>query len=121
MIRVMLSQLCSVLNARLIGEDRAVSAVSTDSRVIPAEALFVALVGERFDAHDFASQAVTGGAIALLVQRELDAECSQLVVADTKQALGQLGSWCMRSVKRLRSRSPEAVAKPRSKRWWPAF
>lgn len=93
MIRVMLSQLCSVLNARLIGADRAISAVSTDSRQIPAEALFVALVGERFDAHDFASQAVIGGAVALLVERELDAECSQLVVADTKQALGQLGSW----------------------------
>ncbi|KQA26906.1 UDP-N-acetylmuramoyl-tripeptide--D-alanyl-D-alanine ligase [Vibrio metoecus] len=93
MIRVMLSQLCSVLNARLIGADRAISAVSTDSRQIPAEALFVALVGERFDAHDFASQAVIGGAVALLVERELDAECSQLVVADTKQALGQLGAW----------------------------
>ncbi|MGL4829861.1 MAG: UDP-N-acetylmuramoyl-tripeptide--D-alanyl-D-alanine ligase, partial [Vibrio sp.] len=79
--------------ARLIGVDRAISAVSTDSRTIPAEALFVALVGERFDAHDFASQAVTGGAVALLVERELDADCSQLVVADTKQALGQLGSW----------------------------
>ncbi|ENM5788531.1 UDP-N-acetylmuramoyl-tripeptide--D-alanyl-D-alanine ligase [Vibrio mimicus] len=93
MIRVMLSQLCSVLNARLVGADRAISAVSTDSRNIPAEALFVALVGERFDAHDFASQAVTGGAVALLVQRELEADCSQLVVADTKQALGQLGAW----------------------------
>ncbi|ENM5785344.1 UDP-N-acetylmuramoyl-tripeptide--D-alanyl-D-alanine ligase [Vibrio metoecus] len=93
MIRVMLSQLCSVLNARLIGADRAIRAVSTDSRQIPAEALFVALVGERFDAHDFASQAVIGGAVALLVERELDADCSQLVVADTKQALGQLGAW----------------------------
>ncbi|MEI2563917.1 UDP-N-acetylmuramoyl-tripeptide--D-alanyl-D-alanine ligase [Vibrio metoecus] len=93
MIRVMLSQLCSVLNARLIGADRAIRAVSTDSRQIPAEALFVALVGERFDAHDFASQAVIGGAVALLVEHELDADCSQLVVADTKQALGQLGAW----------------------------
>ncbi|RBM42894.1 UDP-N-acetylmuramoyl-tripeptide--D-alanyl-D-alanine ligase [Vibrio tarriae] len=93
MIRVMLSQLCSILNARLIGADRAISAVSTDSRQIPAEALFVALVGERFDAHDFASQAVIGGAVALLVEHELDADCSQLVVADTKQALGQLGAW----------------------------
>ncbi|ENM5912570.1 UDP-N-acetylmuramoyl-tripeptide--D-alanyl-D-alanine ligase [Vibrio mimicus] len=93
MIRVMLSQLCSVLNARLVGADRAISAVSTDSRNIPAEALFVALIGERFDAHDFAFQAVTGGAVALLVQRELEADCSQLVVADTKQALGQLGAW----------------------------
>ncbi|ENM5880901.1 UDP-N-acetylmuramoyl-tripeptide--D-alanyl-D-alanine ligase [Vibrio metoecus] len=93
MIRVMLSQLCSVLNARLIGADRAIRAVSTDSRQIPAEALFVALVGERFDAHDFASQAVIGGAVALLVERELDADCSLLVVADTKQALGQLGAW----------------------------
>ncbi|MGC9551577.1 UDP-N-acetylmuramoyl-tripeptide--D-alanyl-D-alanine ligase, partial [Vibrio metoecus] len=72
---------------------RSISAVSTDSRQIPAEALFVALVGERFDAHDFASQAVIGGAVALLVEHELDADCSQLVVADTKQALGQLGAW----------------------------
>jgi len=93
MIRVMLSQLCTLLNARLVGEDRAISAVSTDSRNIPAQALFVALVGERFDAHDFAAQAVTGGAVALLVERELASECSQLVVADTKQALGQLAAW----------------------------
>lgn len=121
MIRVMLSQLCSVLNARLIGADRAIRAVSTDSRQIPAEALFVALVGERFDAHDFASQAVIGGAVALLVERELDADCSLLVVADTKQALGQLGLGYIRSAKHLPWRSLAVAVKRPLKRWSRAF
>lgn len=46
-----------------------IAAVSTDTRDIPAGALFVALKGERFDAHDFLAQAVTAGAGALMVSR----------------------------------------------------
>jgi UDP-N-acetylmuramoyl-tripeptide--D-alanyl-D-alanine ligase len=44
-----------------------VGAVSTDTRNIPAGALFVALKGDRFDAHDFLPEAVAAGAGALLV------------------------------------------------------
>jgi len=43
--------------------------VSTDTRTIRAGALFVALVGERFDAHNFLEQAAEKGASALLVSR----------------------------------------------------
>ena len=46
-----------------------VTAVSTDTRAIPQGALFVALCGEKYDAHDFLTQAAAAGAAALMVSR----------------------------------------------------
>ncbi|KGY13677.1 UDP-N-acetylmuramoyl-tripeptide--D-alanyl-D-alanine ligase [Vibrio tubiashii] len=92
MISLMLSQIAEALDAELIGNDMAISSVSTDTRAIEPQALFVALVGERFDAHNFVAQAVESGAGALLVSRVVDADVPQLLVKDTKLALGQLGS-----------------------------
>jgi len=93
MIAVTLSQLAKVLNAELIGQDCEITLVSTDTRNIESGALFVALVGERFDAHDFAHQAVEAGASALLVSRALELNIPQLLVEDSKLALGQLGAY----------------------------
>ena len=45
------------------------SGVAFDSREIGAGDLFVALKGERFDAHDFLADAVGKGAAALVVSR----------------------------------------------------
>lgn len=92
MITMMLSQIADALDAELVGNDRAIESVSTDTRAIDAGALFVALVGERFDAHDFAAQAVESGAGALLVSRIVESGVPQLLVKDTKLALGQLGA-----------------------------
>ncbi|WP_341659204.1 UDP-N-acetylmuramoyl-tripeptide--D-alanyl-D-alanine ligase [Vibrio sp.] len=93
MIPLTLSQLVEVLDAELIGDDAVVKEVSTDTRVIEPDALFVALVGERFDAHDFVVQAVSSGASALLVSRCVDVKVPQLLVKDTKVALGTLGQF----------------------------
>lgn len=92
MISLMLSQIAQSLDAELIGSDKVISSVSTDTRTIDPEALFVALVGERFDAHDFVAQALEAGASALLVSRPVEADIPQLLVKDTKAALGQLGA-----------------------------
>ncbi|NOI81865.1 UDP-N-acetylmuramoyl-tripeptide--D-alanyl-D-alanine ligase [Vibrio tubiashii] len=92
MISLMLSQIAESLDAELIGNDLVINSVSTDTRAIETGALFIALVGERFDAHDFADQAVESGAGALLVSRVVEADVPQLLVKDTKLALGQLGS-----------------------------
>ena len=76
-------------DARLIGDDNLVFRdVSTDTRTLPPGCLFFCLRGERFDAHDFADQAVAGGAVALVVERRLDLEVPQIVVPDTRLALG---------------------------------
>ena len=52
MIEVSLQQLTHVLHAQLVGCDVTVSEVSTDTRQIKPGSLFVALVGDKFDAHD---------------------------------------------------------------------
>ncbi|KUI98574.1 UDP-N-acetylmuramoyl-tripeptide--D-alanyl-D-alanine ligase [Vibrio sp. MEBiC08052] len=93
MIQVSLSQLVNVLEAELIGEDLDIQAISTDTRHIDKGALFIALAGERFDAHDFADHAIEQGAQALLVNRALKVNVPQIVVRDTRQALGKVAAW----------------------------
>lgn len=98
MIRVSLSQLASILNAELHGGDTDIAEVTTDTRKVTAGCLFVALKGERFDAHDFVDQAKAGGAGALLVSRKVECELPQLVVEDTRLAFGALGAWVRQQV-----------------------
>lgn len=66
--------------------------VQTDSRQVGLGDLFVCLIGERFDAHDFAAQVAEAGATALLTSRPLDLELPQYIVKDTRLALGQLAT-----------------------------
>ena len=93
MIPVSLKQLTDILGAELIGQDRQIDAVTTDTRQITAGCLFIALKGENFDAHDFAAEAVKSGAAALIVSQRLAIDTPQLLVADTRLALGKLGAW----------------------------
>jgi UDP-N-acetylmuramoyl-tripeptide--D-alanyl-D-alanine ligase len=92
MLDTTLSHLAQLTEGQLIGEDALFSSVSTDTRHIEKGALFVALVGERFDAHHFCQQALQAGASALLVERALELPVAQVVVQDTKLALGQLAA-----------------------------
>ncbi len=93
MISTQLSTISHVVQGQLLGADSIISSVSTDTRRIEPEGLFIALVGERFDAHQFAQQAIDAGAKALMVERALDVDVAQIIVSNTKQALGQLGRW----------------------------
>lgn len=88
-----LSELLGPLQAELVGADAAFTGVSSDSRKIEAGQLFIALVGPRFDGHDYLSEVASKGAVAALVQRKVaDAPIPQLVVADTREGLGRLGA-----------------------------
>ncbi|MBJ9073991.1 UDP-N-acetylmuramoyl-tripeptide--D-alanyl-D-alanine ligase [Citrobacter amalonaticus] len=93
MIRVTLSQLAGILGGELKGGDLSLDAVTTDTRKLTPGCLFVALKGERFDAHDFAEQAKEGGAGALLVSRPLAVDLPQVIVQDTRLAFGELAAW----------------------------
>jgi UDP-N-acetylmuramoyl-tripeptide--D-alanyl-D-alanine ligase len=70
-----------------------VSGVVTDSRAVREGNLFVALVGDRFDAHEFVVPAFEQGAAAVLVAggAELPEHVSGIEVDDTLVALGDLG------------------------------
>ncbi|MFK3792805.1 UDP-N-acetylmuramoyl-tripeptide--D-alanyl-D-alanine ligase [Pseudomonas piscis] len=88
-----LSEVAAPLNARLIAGDARFSGVSIDSRAIQPGQLFVALTGPRFDGHDYLNEVAGKGAVAALVEREIpDSTLPQLLVKDTRLALGQLGA-----------------------------
>jgi UDP-N-acetylmuramoyl-tripeptide--D-alanyl-D-alanine ligase len=72
--------------------------VATDSRNAPAGALFVALRGETFDAHDFLEQVAARG-VAAVVAEKLPAAWTQgaplpvILVPDTLAALGRIANY----------------------------
>lgn len=89
---LMLSEIARLLDAEWRGADVQVVTVATDTRKLPAGSLFVALRGERFDAHDFMEQARDAGAAAALVDRAGEWPLPYVLVNDTRQALGRLAA-----------------------------
>ena len=81
---------------RLGSPNAMVARVVTDSRDVRPGDLFVALKGERFDAHDFLADVAARGAVAVVVARDqlakLPAGLPAIVVADTKAAYGQMAA-----------------------------
>ena len=67
--------------------------ILTDSRDAEKADAFLALQGERFDAHDFVAQVAAKGCGIAIVSHPVDADICQLVVADTRLALGHLGAY----------------------------
>lgn len=109
MRRMTLAEVADAVNGRLLGGDDAapvsIDAVHTDTRALAAAAaahdvLFVALRGERFDAHDYLPQAAAAGARAALVSRAVDipdgSTLPQILVVDTERALAALAAHLQR-------------------------
>lgn len=96
MIALTLAQIATAVGGRLrlhAGDtaDTVVSgAVDTDSRQIAPGGVFVAKPGEATDGHLFVDAAVAAGAVLAIVQREVAAPVSQILVTDTVQALADL-------------------------------
>jgi UDP-N-acetylmuramoyl-tripeptide--D-alanyl-D-alanine ligase len=75
---------------RLAGADTSFGAVSTDTRTLPAGALYVAIRGERFDGNDFVAKAAEQGAAGALVSRLAESALPQVQVGDTRPAFAAL-------------------------------
>lgn len=86
----------SMTQAEYFGTDVPFSDISTDTRTCHDGSLFFALKGERFDAHDFVNLAMHNGAVALVVERRLNCPLPQIVVPDTKRALGESAAYWRR-------------------------
>jgi UDP-N-acetylmuramoyl-tripeptide--D-alanyl-D-alanine ligase len=78
------------VNGRLTGNDVAFGAVATDTRTLDSGALFVAILGERFDGNDFVAEAHSKGAAGALVSRLAELPLPQVEVADTRRAFGMM-------------------------------
>jgi UDP-N-acetylmuramoyl-tripeptide--D-alanyl-D-alanine ligase len=64
------------------------TSVCSDSRQVRPGCLFVALRGERFDGHAFVEAAARGGAAVALVEQPVDAALTQVLVPNSRRALG---------------------------------
>ncbi len=92
MIAMQLSETAKVLGARHVGADSDFRGVSTDTRTLERGNLFVALEGPRYDGHEYLEQARAGGAAGAAVTCRSAVQLSQLVVDDTRVALGRLAA-----------------------------
>ena len=89
-----LDQLQQALCAEVINAAEVqVTGVSTDTRQLREGDLFVAIKGPNFDAHSLVAQAEEKGAVALVVEHSVDSALPQLVVKDSRLALGDLGAF----------------------------
>ena len=89
---VLLSNLALWCEGRHLGADVEIQAISTDTRTIAPGALFVALRGENFDAHEFVAEAQARGAAALLLHRDVASDLPRVLCADTEEALGEIAA-----------------------------
>lgn len=71
-----------------------VSSVTTDSRKIEKNCLFVALRGARVDGHKFISQTIADGALCAISEQKIeDASCPHILVESSTQALKDIAAF----------------------------
>ena len=82
-----------VAGARVVGDPSTmVTSVGCDSRSVRSGGIFCCIIGARHDGHRFAADAVSRGAGALLVERQLDIDVPQIVVVNSRTAMGVIAA-----------------------------
>ncbi len=106
MITLSLLEITNVLKGKLLNcadDTLTIDNISTDTRMIKSGDLFIALIGERFNAHDFLSLAQTAQATAVIVCEETNCTLPSILVQDTRLALGQLAAYIKKQIIGLKS------------------
>ena len=86
------------------GADCEFTRITTDSRDIKGGEIFVALVGEKFDGHNFLTKAAADGAKAVVISHdiELPAEIIKFIVPDTLAAYQEIAAAHRKSMSRVK-------------------
>ena len=72
--------------------DEEVESISYNSKKTQQRDLFVCLVGEHVDGHEYAEEALANGALACVVERRLAIDAPQIVVSSASEALAQISN-----------------------------
>lgn len=82
-----------VAGARVVGDpSTTVTSIACDSRSVRAGGIFCCIIGGRHDGHRFAADAIARGATALVVERQLDVDVPQIVVVNSRTAMGVIAA-----------------------------
>ncbi len=89
-----IDELVTAVGGKLEGADTRArfSSVSTDTRNLQKGDLFVALQGPNFNGNKYVNEALKRGAVAALVSCKSKCDLTQIIVEDSRKALGQLGA-----------------------------
>ena len=102
MKNITIRNLIEVLDGQYIGpEDRLdieATCIDTDSRKIEKDGVFVALVGERVDGHDFVKGLLEKGALCCIVEKEIEGVQGTILVESCKDALGKMAAFYLEQV-----------------------
>lgn len=100
MIHMTAAELVRVVGGELHGDPSTMvtGPAIVDSRQVAAGCLFVAMVGEHVDGHDYVDAAVKSGAAVTLSQRPVSGTC--IVVDEPMTALAQLARWTVLELRR---------------------
>lgn len=103
MISISLEEIAKAIDAQLVGDGSIIvsGSVETDSRQVTSGGLFVAKPGEVTDGHAFIESAVANGAVAVIVDHQVQTSVPQLIVKDSVLALGLLAKHVAAMVKSL--------------------
>ena len=93
MIEASLSQISEAVDGTIIGGDFPFTGVSIDTRTIEVNNIYCAIVGEKFDGHNFIEEALVKGAAAVIVSNDIIVDVPMIKVADTTKALAKLAKW----------------------------
>ena len=95
-----LTEVCSgIYHGPETALDRDVTAITTDSRKIEKDCLFVPIVGERVDAHKFIPDVMAKGALSTLSERELsEAEYPYIQVKSSLQAVKDIAEFYLKQL-----------------------
>ena len=96
MFRYKISEILEAIDGKLIkgSKNEILKGVSTDTRKLENEDIFVALEGENFDAHNFINQELANEVKAIVVHKDINCECENIIrVEDTLKALQQMAKF----------------------------
>ena len=77
---------------KAVDKEMEITALNTDSRKKVENSLFICLSGKNVDSHDLVEEAVKNGAVAIVCERELDVRVPQIIMENTRSAIGNIAA-----------------------------
>lgn len=97
MISFSCAELMEAVGGQLLwgNPDSVFAGITTDSRKIARDNLFIPLIGEKFDGHDYIEQSFNSGAAVCLTQKAISPKDGRtaVLVRDTSKALRDIAIW----------------------------
>jgi len=96
-MKTKLSKIVNILNSTVSCSDVVFDGISTDSRTIVPNNLFIPLRGDKYDGHDYIDKAIEYGAAAIISEKVL-INIPHIKVNDTLNALNKISSYYLQDI-----------------------